>query len=95
VRLQADYISRTLVPSFYRFLQAQDTERQMVYKEEFSAALEHLASLLERQQVFAVTGLGTGSELWSESGVLNWTDVMVGPCEFAYADLFSGTFYVL
>jgi glutathione S-transferase len=48
MRLQVDYISRTLVPSFYRFLQAQDTERQMVYKEEFSAALERLASLLER-----------------------------------------------
>ncbi|KAH9961634.1 glutathione S-transferase [Lactifluus volemus] len=75
VRLQADYISRTLVPSFHRFLQAQDTERQMVYKEEFSAALEHLASLLERQQVFAVTGLATGGEL-------NRTDVMVGPWLF-------------
>jgi glutathione S-transferase len=45
VRLQTDYISRTnIVPAFYRFLQAQDPERQMVYKEEFSAALEHLAS---------------------------------------------------
>ncbi|KAH9955885.1 glutathione S-transferase [Lactifluus volemus] len=82
VRLQADYISRTLVPLFYRFLQAQDMERQMVYKEEFSAALEHLASLLERQRVSAVTGLGTGSGLWSESGELNWTDVMVGPWLF-------------
>ncbi|KAH9955888.1 glutathione S-transferase [Lactifluus volemus] len=82
VRLQEDYISRTLVPSFYRFLQAQDTERQMVYKEEFSATLEHLASLLERQQVSAVSGLGTGSGLWSEGGELNWTDVMVGPWLF-------------
>ncbi|KAH9955884.1 hypothetical protein BGW80DRAFT_1391726 [Lactifluus volemus] len=66
---QADYTSRTLVPSFYCFVQAHDTKRQMVYKEEFSAALEHRASLLERGERPPRRVLGQGE--------LNWTDVMV------------------
>jgi glutathione S-transferase len=81
VRLQADHVSRTLVPAFYRFLQERDPERQMRRRDEFSAALEHLTSLLERgeREVFAEAGQGSG--LWcTNGGELNWTDVMVGPC---------------
>jgi glutathione S-transferase len=81
VRLQADYVSRTLIPAFYRFLQAQNPKRQMAYKEEFSVALEHLAFLLDRgEREVSATG-GAGSGLWCEGGESNWTDVMVGPCE--------------
>jgi hypothetical protein len=63
VRLQADYVSRALVPVLYRLFQAQDPERQIAYKE-FSAVLEHLASLLERggRQVSKTGGAGSG--LW-------------------------------
>ena len=84
VRLQADHISRTLVPAFYRFLQAQDSDAQASGAQEFAHALKHLASLLERaeREVAAKRGPGSGSGLWFEDGELNWTDVMAGPCEF-------------
>ena len=84
VRLQADHISRTLVPAFYRFLQAQDSDAQTSGAREFARALEHLASLLERgeREVGANLKRGPGSGLWFEDGELGWTDVMAGPCEF-------------
>jgi glutathione S-transferase len=44
VRLQADHISRTLVPAFYRFLQAQDLDAQAASLQEFFDALEQLTS---------------------------------------------------
>jgi glutathione S-transferase len=90
VRLQADHISRTLVPAFYRFLQAQDSDAQTSGVQEFARALEHLTSLLERaeRELAATrkggTGSGSGSGLWFEDGELNWTDVMAGPCEFFF-----------
>jgi glutathione S-transferase len=89
VRLQADHVSRTLVPAFYRFLQAQDPDAQASGAHDFARALEHLASLLERgaREVQAARTLepsaGPGSGLWVEDGELNWTDVMAGPCEFS------------
>ena len=81
VRLQADHISRTLVPAFYRFLQAQDIDAQAAGAQEFSGALEQLTSLLERREHEIVAKGGPGSGLWYEDGELNWTDVMAGPCE--------------
>ncbi|KAI0297366.1 glutathione S-transferase [Russula brevipes] len=82
VRLQADHISRTLVPAFYRFLQAQRPEAQTVGAQEFSGALEQLASLLERGEREVALKQGPGSGLWYEHGDLNWTDVLAGPWLF-------------
>ena len=81
VRLQADHISRTLVPAFYRFLQAQDLDGQAAGALEFSGALEQLTSLLERGEHEIVAKGGPRSGLWHEDGELNWTDMMAGPCE--------------
>jgi len=81
VRSQADHISRTLVPAFYRFLQAQDLDAQAAGAQEFSGALEQLTSLLELGEREIVAKGGPGSGLWHEDGELNWTDVMAGPCE--------------
>jgi hypothetical protein len=83
VRSQADHISRTLVPAFYRFLQAQDPRAQASGAQEFARALDHLASLLERaeRELPAMRKRGPGSGLWFEDGELNWTDVIAGPCE--------------
>jgi hypothetical protein len=95
VRLQSDHVSRTLVPAFYRYLQAQDTEQQIAHGREFHAALEDLAKLMERTEREAsaephgLSALG----LWKEGGDLGWTDVMAGPCEIespfrhAFSDL--------
>ncbi|KIL58989.1 hypothetical protein M378DRAFT_27276 [Amanita muscaria Koide BX008] len=81
IRLQADHINRTLVPSFYRYLQAQDAETQASGRDELYQALETLASLFER----AERELGTDKNvrkylgLWVEDGELSLADVMVVP----------------
>jgi glutathione S-transferase len=68
VRLQADHISRGLVPAFYRFLQAQDLDAQVAGALEFSGALERLTSLLERGEHENVAKGGPASGLWYEDG---------------------------
>ncbi|KAI0263131.1 glutathione S-transferase [Gloeopeniophorella convolvens] len=81
VRLQADHVSRALVPAFYRFLQAQDPEAQIAGSKDFYFALEQLTALLERgERETAVKGPGSG--LWREDGELNFTDVLAGPWLF-------------
>ena len=45
VRLQADRISRTLVLTFYRFLQAQDLASQMTGARDFSSLSSSVASV--------------------------------------------------
>ena len=60
MRLQADHVSRTLVPALYRFLQVQDPDAQVAGAQEFSDALEQLASLLERREREIVTKGGPG-----------------------------------
>lgn len=80
VHLQSDHINRTLVPAFYRYLQAQGVPSQLAAGDEFSAAIRTLVGLFERAE-HEVGGTG----LWRESGgdepQLGWADVMVGPCE--------------
>ncbi|KAM6496430.1 Glutathione S-transferase, N-terminal domain containing protein [Amanita muscaria] len=81
IRLQVDHINRTLVPSFYRYLQAQDADKQTSGHHELYQALETLASLFER----AERELGTDKNvrkylgLWVEDGELSLADVMVVP----------------
>jgi hypothetical protein len=81
VRLQADHVNRTLVPAFYRFLQAQEVDAQIEGGKDFFAALEQLTTLLERAEHEAEGGDVAGLGLWVDGGELGWTDVMVGPCE--------------
>ncbi|KAJ7068633.1 glutathione S-transferase [Mycena amicta] len=93
VRLQCDHISRTIVPAFYRFLQAQEESAQVQGGQEFRQAIEGLVALLERSEREIVGGggaaglgeqqaLAVGLGLWNEGGDLNLTDVMVGPWLF-------------
>ncbi|KAH7907616.1 glutathione S-transferase [Hygrophoropsis aurantiaca] len=77
VRLQSDHINRTLVPAFYRYLQAQDSEAQIAGGKEFHGAIEHLVELFER----AEREVG-GTGLWKEGNDLGWADVVVGPWIF-------------
>ncbi|KAH7882471.1 glutathione S-transferase [Phlebopus sp. FC_14] len=77
VRLQSDHINRTLVPAFYRYLQAQDIEAQIAGGKEFADAIETLVGLFER----ADREVG-GTGLWKEGGELGWADVVVGPWMF-------------
>ncbi|KAF7355721.1 Glutathione transferase [Mycena sanguinolenta] len=93
VRLQCDHISRSLVPAFYRFLQAQEESAQIENGKEFRAAIESLVALFERTEKEIVQGggaagvgeqraLGVGLGLWLEGGDLNLTDAMVAPWIF-------------
>ncbi|TDL17544.1 thioredoxin-like protein [Rickenella mellea] len=76
-RLQADHISRTLVPAFYRYLQAQDASEQIERGREFIDALGRLSHLLERAEKESDDPRACG--LWKDNGVLGWVDIMAGP----------------
>uniref|UniRef100_A0A0W0F474 GST C-terminal domain-containing protein n=1 Tax=Moniliophthora roreri TaxID=221103 RepID=A0A0W0F474_MONRR len=90
VRLQSDHISRSLVPSFYRYLQAQDTEAQIQGGKEFADAIQGLVSLFERteKEVLNVSTAGEGEKkalaiglgLWVEGNKdIGLADAMAGP----------------
>ncbi|KAI6003141.1 glutathione S-transferase [Pisolithus albus] len=74
VRLQADYVNRTLFPAFYRYLEAQDPDAQIAGRKEFLDAIETLVGLFER----AEREVG-GTGLWKEGGELGLADLLVGP----------------
>ncbi|KAH9482246.1 Chloride intracellular channel protein 4 [Psilocybe cubensis] len=92
-RLQADHVNRALVPAFYRYLQAQDSEKQIAAGQDFHMALEGLVKLLERAErevVQATAGAAAGEGerrmlrrglgLWLDEEVeLGWVDVVAGP----------------
>ncbi|KZT10516.1 glutathione S-transferase [Laetiporus sulphureus 93-53] len=78
VRLQADHVNRTLVPSFYRYLQAQTEEKQIAAGREFVQAIEGLIKLYQRAEKETSTTCG----LWREQGELSLADVMVAPWLF-------------
>jgi len=78
VRLQADVANRNLVPAFYRFIQAQDDEKQAVCLQEFNDAIAELVRLFERAEKETSGEYG----LWKEGGKLSLADVMAGPWIF-------------
>ena len=78
VRLQVDHVSRTLLPAFHRFLQAQDPDAQAAGAPEFSSSLGQLASLLElagqREIVTTKRGAGSdcGTRMGGRTGLMRW-----------------------
>lgn len=94
VRLQCDHVNRSLVPSFYRYLQAQDQDSQINGGKEFHESIEGLVELLERTEkevvrIGGVSGAGerkalaVGLGLWIPENEedLGLVDVMAGPCK--------------
>ncbi|KAF5322384.1 hypothetical protein D9619_000743 [Psilocybe cf. subviscida] len=61
-RLQGDHINRALVPAFYRYLQAQDEEKQISAGKDFLEALEGLVKLLERAEQEILSPQGSAGE---------------------------------
>lgn len=81
VRLQADHINRTLIPAFYRYLQAQDAAAQIEGGKDFLSAIEQLVSLFERaEEECGEAPEANAVGLWQETGALSWSDVMAAPC---------------
>ncbi|KAF8633812.1 hypothetical protein AX17_004354 [Amanita inopinata Kibby_2008] len=81
VRLQADHVNRVVVPAFYRYLQAQDPERQVLHCRELHEAIDVLVRLFGRVERELGNDLRARKYLglWMEGGELGWTDVMVAP----------------
>ncbi|KAI0725741.1 glutathione S-transferase C-terminal-like protein [Fomitopsis betulina] len=77
VCLQADHVNRTLVPAFYRYIQAQDEKNQIQSGKEFVEAINGLLELFQRAENESQSNVG----LWHEGGTLSLADVMAGPCE--------------
>ena len=99
VRLQADHVNRSLIPSFYRYLQAQDPQKQIEYEKEFHSSLTGLVDLLQRAERDVLGGGGVTGEgdlqalrkglgLWIPGEEdLGWTDIMAGPCKLRFIDI--------
>ncbi|KAJ4478975.1 glutathione S-transferase [Lentinula aciculospora] len=78
VRLQCDHVNRSLIPSFYRYLQAQDQDVQINAGKEFHESIESLIELLERSENEVALAVGLG--LWiTKNEDLGLVDVMAGP----------------
>lgn len=81
------------MPAFYRYLQAQDEEKQISAGKDFLEALEGLVKLLERaeQEILSPQGsagegeakmLAKGLGVWIPGqSDLGWADIMAGPCK--------------
>ena len=82
VRLQCDHVNRSIVPSFYRYLQAQNSDAIVAGAKEYLESLQGLAALLERAE--SETG-GVACGLWAEDGELGLLDAMAGPCTYTYS----------
>ncbi|OBZ78129.1 Glutathione S-transferase U8 [Grifola frondosa] len=78
VRLQADYVNRSVVPAFYRYIQAQEEVKQIEECRAYVGALEGLVKLFRRAEGEGFTKVG----LWCERGSLSYADVMVAPWIF-------------
>ncbi|KAF8629293.1 hypothetical protein AX15_003526 [Amanita polypyramis BW_CC] len=81
VRLQADHINRVLIPSFYRYLQAQEPEKQIAGGREFHQAIETLVGLFERaeKELADNAKLRKSLGLWVNGGELSLADVSAAP----------------
>ena len=72
-RLASDRVNRVLIPAFYRYLQAQEPEKQVEFGKEFVNELEAFtASMKEESQ----------GPFWDGSDRLGWADIMVAPWIF-------------
>ncbi|PWN93637.1 glutathione S-transferase [Acaromyces ingoldii] len=69
-RLAVDQVNRTLIPSFYRYLQAQETEKQIEGAKEFVAELQKFnESMLPEQK----------GPFWDGSDSLGMVDIVAFP----------------
>jgi len=78
IRLQADYVNRNLIPAFYRYIQAQDEEKQIQGGKDFVEAIDGLTQLFQRAEKETPEFAG----LWAEGGSLTLADVMAVPWLF-------------
>ncbi|UZJ55435.1 hypothetical protein CBS101457_004755 [Exobasidium rhododendri] len=72
-RLEADKVNRSLIPSFYRYLQAQEEEKQIQFAKEFISELEAFTHSMHAEE--------SGS-YWDGGDKMGWVDIMIVPWIF-------------
>ncbi|KAI1798422.1 thioredoxin-like protein [Ganoderma leucocontextum] len=78
IRLQTDAVNRNVVPAFYRYLQAQEEDKQVNGAKGFVDAIGGVVALFKRAQEEGYTTYG----LWNVQGLLSYADVMIAPWIF-------------
>lgn len=81
-RLAADKINRSLIPAFYRYLQAQEEEKQVEHGKAFVAELEAFTESMKKEDKGA---------FWDGSDKLGYADIVVAPWIYR-ADVVLGHF---
>ena len=79
MRLQCDHVNRSIIPAFYRYLQAQEIDAQIESGKEFLGGIETLITLFERAEKESEDRM---CGLWNKNGELSLADVLVAPCMF-------------
>lgn len=70
VRFQADHVNRHLIPAFYRYLQAQEEEKQVEGAKGFLDAIEQLVDMFQKAEKETPEAVG----LWKDCGKLGELD---------------------
>lgn len=66
MRFQADHVNRNLIPAFYRYLQAQEEDKQIEGAKDFYEAIEKLVDMFQKAEQETPEAVG----LWKEDGKL-------------------------
>ncbi|KAF8318237.1 glutathione S-transferase [Clavulina sp. PMI_390] len=78
IRLQADLISRTILPCFYRYVQCQEPSNQVQLLKEFLDGMEKLLQLFDRAEKEREENAPKFG-LWQGGGSLSLADVLIVP----------------
>ncbi|KAK0544518.1 hypothetical protein OC845_005551 [Tilletia horrida] len=80
-RVAADRVNRTLIPSFYRYLQAQEADKQVEYGKEFVKEVEGFIRGMEAVPS-ATAGESASGGCWDGSDSPGFVDFMAAPWLF-------------
>ncbi|KAF8318236.1 hypothetical protein DL93DRAFT_441587 [Clavulina sp. PMI_390] len=75
IRLQMDMLTRTIIPSFFRYIQCQDPNTQISLRKELLDGVEKLLKLFDRtekERELDAPKVG----LWQEGGSLSMADIL-------------------
>ncbi|PWN19392.1 hypothetical protein BCV69DRAFT_251133 [Microstroma glucosiphilum] len=82
-RLVSHHLNAKLIPAFYRFLQAQEPEKQVQFGGEFVDEIRWFQERLEEaDKVSKAEGGGGGGDFFGGAKEIGWTDVMLAPWAF-------------
>lgn len=99
LRHQTYHINRAVIPTFYRYLQAQNANEQIENGKAFLESIIQLIGLFESAEgaLKDADSPGLWGALGKDSQRLNIADVMVAPCMFLFfrKSIFLDRFFLL